>query len=263
MDIKQILGSNSPSWEFGERVDVELPDYFSESVDVFEVAKKSEVLDTNNLFWNQRIQDTDVTKNMYKSSFSLHVKEDVLVDQSFIGIIANTIDFHGNTLSVTPTGEHFSGRVNTNVVPSMLPQFPKSLKGGGSWAYGSTATEMAGQSWLSGGSYSPYPNYKYARGGGAMIIFADEIKNGILEAKGEIQSGASGGGGMILIYVKSWDATVSINVKGGTNAEDGTYAIFKINNNGTATLMVCSENGLSVELDGETPVYGADASIIW
>ena len=254
MDVKDVLGGGSVSWEFGLPTSIEAPSYFSEATDAYKVAKNGEIIDVNNPFWNQTIVGEDATKIMYQSSSILHSFKDIIVPQSFCGIVAKEIDFHGKTLEVTATGVNFSGNVSTNNSQTMLTSFKKQLRGGDGYAPNNYVATL-GENWLSGASFNETYSIIH-NGGGAIIIVSDNIVNTTLNANGV----GYAGGGMILIYVKEWNGSVGINVSGH---QAGSYAIYKRNTDGTETLMVHSKNGVSADLDGETPVYGADASITW
>ena len=146
------------------------------------------------------------------------------------------------------------GQSGTNMMSGKWDFMPR---GGDSGAPGGTG-------FSGGGTYG---------GGGVILIIADSISGvGTFEARGESGSPSGhtpgGGGGMIIILTKAWDGHPTLDVNagttyGGTPGQVGSYCILKINTDGTLTLMVHSENGVSAPLNGQTPVHGADASIAW
>jgi len=110
-------------------------------------------------------------------------------------------------------------------------------------------------------------------GGGLVFIVADSISGiGTISANGGSDGGTTGGGGaggIVIICTKSWSGTVGVSALQGASsggalqATDGSYAILRIESDGTLTLMVHSDRGVSAVLNGQTPVHGADASIAW
>lgn len=140
----------------------------------------------------------------------------------------------------------------------------------------------------SGGDSFARPGGAGGAGGGLMLLIAEEIAGiATLNIKGENGfagnqqyypscggSGGGGGGGILIIVTGSYDGNLTINVAAGAGintpgsgtsggGQIGSYAILRRNLNGTLTLMVHSQNGVSADLNGQTPVHGADASIAW
>lgn len=151
----------------------------------------------------------------------------------------------------TPTGPcGTQGNPGTNILAGAWDFMPKG--GSGSGANGGVG--------FSGGESS------YGNGGGLIFIIADSISgNGTIEARGGVYNGSeSGGGGIVIILTKSWSGLVSVDVGANAGASaEGSFCILRINANNSLTLMVHSENGVSASLNGQSPVYGADASISW
>jgi len=181
----------------------------------------------------------------------------------------------GETIQVSRNGSGvFSGyqRGQSSENPAVI-SFRWMTRGGDSYARGDNGDQY-NHSYLGGlgfsaGAYAYY-TASPTHGGGLIIIQADNITgNGTIKANGEAWSGSNNcisrsGGGIIIILTKKWSGTVGLNVsKGGNGAQDGSYAIIKVNEDGSETLMVHSQNGQVADLNGQTPVYGADASIAW
>ena len=121
----------------------------------------------------------------------------------------------------------------------------------------------------------------FVTGGSAIIIEANSIKGSgtlsVIGGAGTTYGGggayiaeAAGGGGTITIFTKSWSGTVSLDASGGSatsvNGEDGTIRLWKINNDGTLTLMANNENGtpgvtLTIGANSYVPVNGGDFTI--
>lgn len=149
--------------------------------------------------------------------------------------------------------------------------------GGGSGGDGPNASSVGGGA---GGN-----------GGSLILLIADTITGACtLNAKGLNGGGGTfsnsytgfiggggggGGGGTVLIITGSYSGELTINVAGGASGTPsggtvapqsgqlGSYAILRRNTDDSLTLMVHSQNGVSADLNGQTPVHGADASIAW
>jgi len=170
-------------------------------------------------------------------------------------------------------GAHPAASISgTNMLFGIWDFMPRGGDGGGNTnTYSSSIGGIGFSGGGHGGTNSADPG---GDGGGLIFLIADLINgNGSINAKGGNGTGYGygGGGGMVVILTKSWAGTTSINVAGGVNTskditydgQEGSYCILKINTDNSLTLMVHSQNGSSADLNGQTPVYGADASIAW
>lgn len=189
----------------------------------------------------------------------------------------------------------WSGKcVNANTTPLLPYSSPSEYIGNGgasisSWAvdgaggYGSSqytiSANMTGKAGGASANAYVYANSNssggnaWANGGSAVIIQADSIiGNGAISSNGGYSSkdlgggrgaSASAGGGTITIFTKSWSGTVGLSA---TGYEDGTIRLWKINNDGTLTLMANNENGtpgatITVNSVQHTPLNGGDFTI--
>jgi len=257
-------GGGSPTFEFGDKKEsMSHLGILSESEDLWTKAKKFESMSQEHLNFVAPLEE-DATKYLYTASSHLSIGDNLTSSSSFLGIKANTIEFSSNPrLTVSPTGQHFSRlHGNQSTTQNMLLSFPFSLRGGN--GAGATSGGTGGAWYGASGNYTGTG----ANGGGCIFLVADTITGfATLDARGGSGYKASGGGGMILILTKSWEAKITLDVTAKTNngytGQVGSYAIFKINEDESLTLMVHSQNGTSEDLYGQTPVYGDDASIAW
>jgi len=187
----------------------------------------------------------------------------VVADNFFMGLEATNLIIDGsygkNTAGKGAYGNspvgfmgNKNGTVGTNLESGSWNYMPKG--GGG----------IVGAS--KGGTNSSSGGY----GGGLVLVIADNIwGQGYIRAMGyggdgNSGSSQSGGGGIVIIITKTWSGTVGIDVSGGarpTPGDPGSYCILRANNDNSLTLMVHSENGVSADLNGQTPVFGKFANV--
>lgn len=251
-------------------VDIEgVPEPDSIYMDVFEYENFS----SNSFDWNYSSETNEALNTQYMSSGNL--KGGFQCPKDFMFIRANNFYLpSGETLSVSRTGQNFSGTASPGV--NAIPNFTWAVRGGDGNAYSTDGSFKSMISSSDGGiGFSGAANLagNTIYGGGMIVLVAEKIfGSGTIVASGTklyasgtepVLRGGSGGG-MIVILTKEWSGEIGLNVSnGGWGAQDGSYAIVKINQDNTLTLMVHSQNGVSADLNGQTPVHGADASISW
>lgn len=176
--------------------------------------------------------------------------------------VTTAVGFSGNAVPAYSIG--YSG---TNLMLGVWNFMPRGGDGGGNTTY---AGGLGGVGFTgSGGGDVGYQS----NGGKLIFIVADDISGRgtfrATSANTPSSHAGSGGGGIIILITKTWAGTNGIDVSTGSvsgsgiKGQEGSYAILKLNEDNTLTLMVHSQNGVSAVLNGQTPVHGADASIAW
>ena len=225
-------------------------------------------------------------KSRYVNGANIHIPWDSTVNGTqidFIGLecvnlqldgliggstgVGTVAGFSGNS----PASAWADGAGGVNMMNGLWGFMPRGGNGGSNTVPGASGLGGYGFSGSGAGQYNTCGN-----GGKFIFILAESIfGTGTFVATGGYPSSTTsyetgGGGGMVLIITKKWAGTNGIDVSAGnyssslaTRGQDGSYVILKLNADNTLTLMVHSQNGVSADLNGQTPVHGADASIAW
>ena len=251
--------------------------------------------------FNEDIRPLNILEKRYRSSSKLKISNGLNAGQGFLGleaeevIINAVLNVNAGGAVFAPSGRtlpngssHTSGVAGIAVFEEFLTM-PRGGRGGSSRSYPSQIVGSGGSSTFgasgSGGQSSNASGSGQCRGGsggGTVFILANSISgNGTIRAVGAngyvnssvytFASAGGGGGGVVLVIARAWSGTVGFAVGGGSKAgygsagggQTGSYAIYKIEGDNSLTLMVHSANGSSAQMNGETPVHGADASIAW